>query len=221
MKKKKKMKKWVKWLIFILIALIFLALCTWYLINNFTDKGKGRNTIKVIDEIKDYGYTLDENETKLYKDLFRQLAKTLDTDNVDEKEYAELITKLFVADFYNLDNKITKNDIGGTQFIHSGAVDNFVLKAKDTFYKGIKSDIYGDRKQDLPVVEEINLDEVNDTTFTLNDEEVDAYSVTLNWKYEDDLGYEDEKEFILVHEDKKLSIVQMNDIDENNESSSE
>ena len=219
MKKKKKMKKWVKKLIIILIILVILVVCGWYLINNFTDKGKTRNAVKVIDEIAEYGYTLDENETDLYKDLFHQLSKTLSKDNVDEKEYAELVVKLFVADFYNLDNKITKNDIGGTQFVHSEAVDNFVLKAKDTFYKGVKSDVYGDRKQDLPVVEEISLDEVNYTTFTLNEEEVDAYSVTLNWKYEDDLGYEDEKEFILVHEDKKLSIVQMNDINEEESSS--
>lgn len=214
-KKKKKMKRWVKRLITILIILIILMICAWYLINNFTDNGKGKKTIKVIDEIKEYGYTLDENETKLYKDLFNKLTKTLKKENIDEKEYAELVTKLFVADFYNLENKITKNDIGGTQFVHSGAVENFTLKAKNTFYKGIKSNVYGDRKQELPIIEEINLDEIEDTKFTYNDEDVDAYSVILNWKYKKDLGYEDKKEFILIKEDKKLSIVEMNNVSNN------
>jgi len=212
-KKKLKMKKCMKILIISLAIILILILCAWYLVNNFTDKGKNKRTKKVIDEIKEYGYTLDENETKLYKSLFKSLSKTLNKDKLDEKEYAELVTKLFVADFYNLDNKITKNDIGGTQFIHSEAVDNFVLKAKNTFYKGIKSNVYGDRNQQLPIVEKITLDEINDISFTKGEEEVDAYSVILNWEYKDDLEYEDEKEFILIKEDKKLSIVEMNDVE--------
>lgn len=209
--KKKKLKKGMKKLIIILVVLIALAGIGFYLINNFKAKGKATK-VKIIDEIKEYGYTLDDNESQLYKDLFKQLSRTLSKNSVDDKEYAELVSKLFVADFYNLDNKITKNDVGGTQFIYSKALDNFVLKAKDTFYKGLESNVYGDRRQKLPVVDEINLDEVESTEFKLNDSNVDAYSVTLKWKYRKDLGYETKKEFVLVHEDKKLSIVQMNDI---------
>ena len=40
-------------------------------------------------------------------------------------------------DFYNLENKITKNDVGGLQFIHEDMQENFLLKAKDTMYKNI------------------------------------------------------------------------------------
>lgn len=212
--KKRKMKKGIRRLLIILILLVLLGIIVFYLINNFTSKAP-KKTVKVIDEISEYGYTLDDNETKLYKDLFKQLSKTLSKDNIDEKEYSELVCKLFVADFYNLDNKITKNDVGGTQFIHSEAVDNFVLKAKDTLYKGVKSDIYGDREQDLPIVTEINLDEVKNTTFKYNDSEVDAYSVILNWKYKTDLDYDDEKEFVLIKEEKKLSIVELNNVNKN------
>ena len=85
-------------------------------------------------------------------------------------------------------------------------------------YKGVESDIYDDRKQELPIVTNVKLGEVKETTFKYNDSDVDAYSVTLNWEYEDDLEYDDEKEFILIKEDdKKLSIVQMNDIEKSTE----
>lgn len=211
-KNKKKLKKGTKILISIIVIILILTIIGFYLISNFTDNGKGK--VKVIDENKEYGYVLEENETVLYKQLFRKLKKVLSKDEIDEKEYVELITKLFVADFYNLDNKITKNDIGGTQFIHSDAKENFLLKAKDTFYKGIESDVYGDRTQKLPIVSEINLDSIKEENFKIGDNEVDSYIVNLNWKYETDLDYESKKQFVLVKEDKKLSIVQMNDIEE-------
>jgi len=134
----------------------------------------------------------------------------LQEDKIDYEEYAELVSKLYVADFYNLENKITKNDVGGTQFIHSSAVDNFLVKAKDTMYKNIESNVYGDRKQELPVVSEIDVDEVDEIKFKLNNETADAYKVTLSWEYQKDLGYDSEKEIILVKEDKKLSIVETN-----------
>jgi len=211
-KNKKKLKKSTKILIVALIIIVVLIITGYYLINNFIDKGKGK--IKVIDENKEFGYVLEENETELYKDLFKKLKKVLSKNEIDEKEYAELICKLFVADFYNLNNKITKNDVGGTQFIHSDAQENFLLKAKDTFYKGIESDVYSDRTQKLPVVSDITLKDIEESTFEIGEEEVDSYIVNLKWAYKTNLDYETEKQFILVKEDKKLSIVQMNDIEE-------
>ena len=75
-------------------------------------------------------------------------------------------------------------------------------------YKNIESNVYGDRKQELPVVSEIESEKVEEIKFKLNDENVDAYKVTLEWEYEKDLGYDEEKEIILVKEDSKLSIVE-------------
>lgn len=212
---KRKMKKSTKRIMIILLIAIIFGLGIFYVINNFTTKTPVNSKVKVIDEIKDYGYKLEENETKLYKDLFKELISVLNKDDVDYEKYAELVSKLYVADFYNLENKITKNDVGGTQFIHTSALDNFVLKAKDTLYKNIQSNVYGDRKQELPVVKNINLVSVDESTFELDKKEVDSYSVKLKWTYEKDLGYDSEKEIILVKEDKKLSIVQTNSLKEN------
>jgi len=138
--------------------------------------------------------------------------KELNKEEIDYEKYAELISKLYIADFYNLENKITKNDVGGLQFIHSLAQENFLLKAKDTLYKNIQSNIYGDRNQELPVVKDISLDSIKEGSFKINDEELDSYIVTLKWTYEKDLDYDNSKEIILVKEDKKLSIVETNSL---------
>jgi len=210
--KKRKLKKSTKMAIIIILIAIIFALGVYYVINNFTARTPVNTKVKVIDQIEDYGYDLEENETKLYKDLFKDLMNEL-KDKVDYENYAELVSKLYVADFYNLENKITKNDVGGTQFIHSSAQENFLLKAKDTMYKNIQSNVYGDRKQELPVVKKIILEDIEEGTFKINGEEVDSYIVTLKWTYEKDLGYDQEKEIVLVREDKKLSIVQTNSVE--------
>ena len=207
--KKRKMKKSAKRFLIILLILILLGLVGMYLYKNFTGKKPVNTEVKVIDEIADYGYKLEENETKLYKDLFKELSEVLSKDEVDKEKYAELISKLYVADFYNLDNKVTKNDVGGLQFIHKDARDNFELKAKDTMYKNIESNVYGDRNQNLPEVKSIEVKNIEESTFTINKEKVSSYIVTLNWTYISDLGYDDDKKIVIVGEDdKKLGIVE-------------
>lgn len=211
--KKRKLKKSTKRAMIIALITIIFGLGVYYVINNFTARTPVNTKVKVIDKIEDYGYELEENETKLYKDLFKDLMNELKKDEVDYENYAELVSKLYVADFYNLENKITKNDVGGTQFIHSSAQENFLVKAKDTMYKNIQSNVYGDRKQELPIVEKISLEDIEESTFEINGEEVDSYVVTLKWTYKKDLGYDSEKEIVLVREDKKLSIVQTNSVE--------
>lgn len=216
-KGKRKMKKGVKRLIIILLIIIIFALCIIYLINNFTIKKPVNTEAKVVDQIDDYGYVLEDNETKLYEKLFKKLTTVLSEEEIDYKEYASLISQLYIADFYNLDNKITKNDVGGVQFVHSDAQENFLVKAKDTLYKNVKSNIYGDRKQELPIVTSIEEKSVEQTTYELNNEEVDAYEVTLNWQYEKDLGYDDEKTIILIKDDNKLGIVETKSVEKDSE----
>lgn len=213
MNKKRKLKKSTKITLIIVSITIIFALGIYYVIDNFTVKKPVNTEVKVIDKIEDFGYNLEENETKLYKDMFKELMKELKKEDVDYKKYAELVSKLYVADFYNLENKITKNDVGGTQFIHSSAQENFLVKAKDTMYKNIQSNVYGDRKQELPVVDKISVEDVKEGTFKINNEELNSYIVTLKWAYKKDLGYDQAKEITLVKEDKKLSIVQTNNVE--------
>ncbi len=219
-KKKKKLNKG-KLVFVIIFVLLFIVLGVYIYNTIFKKMNTSVKKVKITDEIKEYGYVLEENETKLYKDYFKQLVKTLDgkdEDEIDYDKYAELIAKLFVADFYNLDNKITKNDIGGLQFIHEDMQENFTLKAKDTMYKNIESNVYDNRKQELPIVEDISLDSIDKSTFKYKDTDYDSYEVTLSWKYKKDLDYDDEKIFTIIKSDKKLWLVESKGVDKNKES---
>lgn len=210
---KKKVKKLNKGkVVFTLVFIALIVVFGIYIYDSIFSKiNKPVKKVTITDEIKEFGYVLEDNETDLYKDYFKQLAKTLngkDEEDIDYDKYAELISKLFVADFYNLDNKITKNDVGGLQFIHEDMQENFLLKAKDTMYKNIESDVYNDRKQELPVVNEIELDDITTSKFDYKDSSYDSYEVTLSWNYKKDLGYDKEKTFTLIKSDKKLWLVE-------------
>ena len=218
----KKSKKVLITLIIITILLIIGLLAYKYFNND-------KQEVKVIKKISGYDYQLKENATSLYKDEFENLDKILSKSNVNYEDYAKQIAKLFIIDFYTLDNKLSKNDIGGTEFIMDDMKDNFIEQARSTFYKylEVKSK---KRKQELPKVSEINDVKLENTTFTITNKysetttttaksktrtttakgrEVDAYKVTISWDYKEDLDYEKEAKMIIVKEGKKLYIVEM------------
>ena len=92
----------------ILIALIILVLLLiiGMLVYMFFFK-TDENEVKVIKTISKYGYTLDENETALYKEEFEKLDKVLSAKDVNYEDYAKEISKLFIIDFYTLSNKLS------------------------------------------------------------------------------------------------------------------
>jgi hypothetical protein len=199
-------KKAVLIIALVLIAIALLVVFSLKVISSL-DKDE---PVKVINKIDAYGYTLEDNETNIHKKYFDELKSILQSDDVDEEEYAKTVSKLFISDFYNLNNKVTKNDIGGLQYILSVAKDNMVLKAKDTIYKYVESNIDGKRKQSLPIVTGVEISNIEKTEFEYNDEtDESAYEVTVNWTYKEDLGYQDSATITLVHEDKKISIAEI------------
>ncbi len=219
------MKKSKKILIALIIVVI-LAIIGILLYSYFSkDEPKEVKTIKSISE---YGYELKENETKLYKDEFENLDKILSEKDVDYEEYAKSIAKLFIIDLYTLDNKLSKNDIGGTDFIKEDMKDNFIEEVRSTFYKYLEVDSK-DRNQDLPEVSRITNISIENTTFVIKDtktttasskskyktttknvgETVDAYKVSITWDYKEDFGYENNANMIIIKEGKKLYIVEM------------
>lgn len=213
----------------ILIALIIIVILAiiGILLYNYFSKDEPKE-VKTIKSISGYGYELKENETELYKNEFENLDKILSKDEVDYEEYAKSIAKLFIIDLYTLDNKLSKNDIGGTDFIKEDMRDNFIDEVRSTFYKYLEVDSE-DRNQDLPEVSEITDISIENTTFVIKDtktttksskskyktedknvgEMVDAYKVTISWDYKEDFGYENNANMIIIKEDKKLYIVEM------------
>ena len=212
----------------ILIALIIIVLLiiAGILLYSYFFKNDTNQEVRTIKSIPEYGYELKENETKLYKDEFENLSKILSGKDVDYEAYAKSIAKLFIIDLYTLDNKLSKNDVGGLDFIKDDMKDNFVEEVRSTFYKYLEVDSEK-RNQDLPEVSEITNISIENTNFVIKDTKstttssksrtttknigtaVDAYKVNISWDYKEDFGYEKEANMIIIKDGKKLYIVEM------------
>ena len=202
MMKKKKKKSYLKFFL-LLFAILLIGFFSY---QNFFKK----NVIQVVSEIDDYSYFLENNETKIYKKYYKELEKELGDKKVNEENYAKLITTLFLIDFYTLSNKVTNQDIGGIQFLYDDIQDNFKLKATDTLYKYVKSDIYGNRSQELPTVKDVEIENVETKEYSyLDKKDKNAFIINAKIIYKKDLGYDKEKTLIVIHDDIKLSIVEI------------
>ena len=200
------MKKKTKILLIIILVLIlaFLGLFIGYkLYDNNTDK----NTYKQEDSIKEYGYTLDDRDTKLMKDTFKKLKSTLKSNNIDYKEYAKLLSELYVIDIFTMDNKINKYDTPSLEYILEDNKENFSNNITDTLYKYMLDNSDGFREQDLPVVESIEATNIEESTYTYKDTSYNGYKVTLSWTYKKDYGYDKKAIIDVINKDNKLFIV--------------
>ena len=201
-------KKKLTLIISITLILLVTILVTIYVINN---KNKENNNIseevKKVDEIKEYNYYLEEDATSYYKEVYNELKEVINKEEIDYKEYAINVSKLFVIDLFNLDNKISSNDIGGLQFIYPDFKDNFIKIAQTSLYSGIKNNIYGDRNQELPIVNNVNVIEINESTFSFNDTSYEAYEIKVGIEYEKDLEYPNEYKITLIKNDKYIQVV--------------
>lgn len=204
-KKKRRVKlKKILTIILILIAIIIFV----HMLNN--KKQPEAKEIEIIDTIDDFGYQLNDNETEYYKKLFNELKDLLNQEDYNEEEYAQIISKLFLTDFYDLNSKIMKSDIGGTQFVYEPYQQDFELGAKNSIYKYVESNIYGDRKQDLPIVKEVTVETITKDTFEYNNEiDYNAYYLTMNISYNKNLGYPTNVELVLIHDNDRLEIAKL------------
>lgn len=182
-----------------IIMLVVVALIAIYAI--FVAIPSKKNKDEGIENINNK-YILYKRDSNLYKENFEKLRTILETSPVDNKEYAETIVKLFVIDFYTLDNKDENTDIGGLQYVHSNLKDNLVLNASSTMYKYIKT------TKELPKVKSITSIDTKETTYKISDKDYSAYAITINWEYDKDLGYEKQGTFIVVNDNGDLSIVE-------------
>ncbi len=206
MKKRRMKKKPI--IIACVLLLIIIGILVYFI---FFNKEESEVTeIKNVDTIEGYDYTLSENATKYYKSLFKDLKDVLSEDNVDEEAYAELVVKLFLADFFNLDNKVSSTDVGGLQFVYEDFREDFTKLASTSMYKHVQSDVYGDRDQELPVVSSVLAEKQDNTTFTYGDNTDDnAYVYDFTITYEDDMGYQEEGTITLIHSNDKLEVAAM------------
>lgn len=191
----------------ILVVIVLLIIGIKFVKDFIIKDNKDIITKNNLDTLELYGYTLDDMDSKLYKEYFNELKSVLNSDVINYEEYAKDIVKLFVTDFYTLDTKLTSSDIGGIEFIPSDMVDNFKMNAGDTMYNHVKTNIYGDREQDLPIVKNVSINSVSEINYTYKEKEYSAYKVKASWEYEKDMGYDKEGEYVLIKDNNKLYIV--------------
>lgn len=207
-KKKRRIKTGAVIFLFFTIIFGILLYCIFTLTSSL--KGKKVEEIKITNTISKYEYNLDETSSDYVSTLFQKLKKELEKENIEEEMYATLVSQIFLADFFTLESALTKNDIGGVQYILKSEQETFTKKAKDTVYRYVESNIDGKRKQDLPSVEEVEVQNIEKKAYTSSKiTDQNAYYVTCKIVYKEDLGYQAYANLILVHNEDKLSIVVM------------
>lgn len=171
------------------------------------EEAKPINITNVISSITDYNYTLDDRDSVYMKEVFKELETILNAENINYEDYAKTLTKLFIIDFYTLNCKINKYDVGSLEYILNDKVEMFKSKAMDNIYEDIVDNTYKNRIQNLPEVTNVNILSIEKAKYTLNNEEKDAYKLTFDIAYKEDLGYDKEGTIYMIQNNKKLEIV--------------
>ena len=189
-------------LIAILIILVSMIGISKIFLKKDTES-KPKVETKIISNIEKYGYTLDERDTKYMKDTFKELESILNAEEINKEEYAKVLSKLFIIDFYTLSNKINKYDVGSLEYILNEKQEMFKSKAMDTIYSDIIDNTYKDRVQELPEISKVEILEIKESKFELNKEEKESYKITLKFSYKKDLGYDKEGTLHIIENNNK------------------
>lgn len=201
------MKKKYKVILIIIIILIVLLAASIVAVK-LLSKSDNKDAVKVVDSIDEFGYTLDDRDTKLMKNTYNELKNVLSSDEINYEEYAKKLAELFVIDLFTMDNKVNRYDVGSTEYVYPDNVDNFKTNVEDTIYKSMENNSDGKRRQDLPEVSSITNSSVEGSTFLFGEDEYDSYVVSITWDYVDDLGYDDNATITLIELDNKLYVVE-------------
>ena len=174
----------------------------------------------VAEELKKRGYNYGWYKKQDYvgeiyifvNPAFKDLVKILEKDKVNYEDYASKLAEMFIVDFYSLSDKTAKTDVGGVDIVYPDILNNFLENAEDTFYKYVESNVYNNRKQSLPTVNTVTVDNIEKTSFTYNDTiDENAYKVKVSWDYTDEefANYQKEANLVFVNKDKKLYLVEL------------
>ncbi len=210
MKKKKGNTKIIV-ILLVLLAVILFAFA-YYKASKNQDPKPVVDEVKTVDNIqtKEFDYVLYDNKSELYKEYFSHLKEELLKEEVNEEEYAKILSQLFVVDFYSLKDKTTSTDVGGLDFIYAEMKENFILKATDTIYKHVESNVYGDRKQELPKVKSANVTQILKNPLKYGEiQDENGYTAKVSIEYEKDMGFPKEVTLSIIHVESKLYIVEV------------
>lgn len=192
-------------IISIIVLVSLFILMTFMFLNNKDNKQKMEEN-STITEIKSYGYSLKYNDSGAYQKYFNQLNLVLSDKKINYDKYAELVSKLFIIDFFTLKDKKSSSDIGGLQFIYDKLSNDFSLIAKNSIYAILGNST--DYK--LPFVKDVNIVKTNKIEKEYYGKvDKNAYDIHLKWEYEETTDYQNEAVITIIKENDKLYIVEM------------
>ena len=199
-------------IIALIILVAFICASSFGIYKLLFNKKEIKTVATVTDKIANgYDYTITDEATKYSKQLFGKLKKELSKDSVDEEKYATLETQIFISEFFTLSNKVNRSDVGGIQFVYKDYQESFTKLAMEGMYHYVENNIYGDRKQELPEVVNVDVINTEQKEYILSDDVTDekAYYVDVTINYAKDLGYQQSATVVLIHNGKRLDIVKM------------
>ena len=207
-------KKSIIFVTIIVVVMVLIGVSLFFLFKG--DDKKPQEVVKTtLSTLDQYGYTLDDLDTEIYKEEFNKLKANLESETINYEEYAESIAKLFAIDIYTMSNKLNKYDVGGVEFVYPSSRDNYQLKVEDTIYRYVEDNSKGNRKQELPTVSKVSAT-TKATKYTYKPEsdksikkDFDGYNVKVNLEYEKKLDYPSSLELTIIKEDNKLYIAEI------------
>ena len=214
-KKNRRLKKWVKVTIMLLgISLLLLIVIVGYKIcNKYIFKDKSDDAVETVKkeelDLNNYNYYINSSASEYEKKLFNELKDILSKEEVNEEEYAKVLTKVFVADLFTLSSKNSSSDVPSSQYVYDSYRETFEIMVRDTIYSSVELNLNGNRNQVLPTVNNIDINSVERKSFSLNGKQLSeqAFYVKLSIKYKEDLGYPTNYEVVLVKNNELLQVV--------------
>ena len=194
-------------MVFALISLFLIFGIIFYFYGTLQRKEEPVNVSKIENNIPTYNYYINDNASSYYKEEFANLKTILESEERDDNAYITELAKVFIIDLLSLNNKINKYEVTSSQYFNNTKKDMFTNKVIGEFYDYIEDNAYNDRKQALPEVSEVIMNDLKTTTYKMGEESVPAYEITASVSYVTDLGYDKSVDIILTQEDNKYSVV--------------
>ena len=101
MKKIDILKKYLR----IVMLLLLIIIGIYVVLVILPNKSKNNDDIEEVSKIK-YDYVLYKRDSSIYKGIFNELKKELESDNINYDKYAEYVSELFIVDLYKIAHKI-------------------------------------------------------------------------------------------------------------------
>lgn len=203
-------KKYKIPLIIIMILLIICLALFLLKIFVFDKKEDKKPTVysSIVDKMDNYGYSLDDRDSKLFKDNYYELKEILEKEEINYDEYSKKVAELFVIDLLTISTKINKYDVGGLDYLYESEMEMFKNKVMDTLYSNVEDNSYDTRKQELPEVKKIEITDEKTIKYDVGDKKMDAYEYTIEVTYVKDLGYDKKIKIITVKDNEKIYVVE-------------